>query len=112
MKDEVRKHLLDILDIGEELQGFTEGMDFKGYQESQVTQRAIERNFEIIGEALARIKKLDEEVLGRISDHHRIIGFRNILIHGYDMVDEMVVWNAVKNHLPILLREIQEILNA
>jgi uncharacterized protein with HEPN domain len=110
MKDEVRKHLLDILDIAEELQGFTEGMDFKGYQKSQVTQRAVERNFEIIGEALARIKKLDEEVLARISDHHRIIGFRNILIHGYDIVDEMVVWNAVKNHLPILLREIQEIL--
>ena len=86
-------------------------MDFKAYQNHAVTQRAVERDFEIIGEALYRIKNTDDELLEKISEHRRIIGFRNILIHGYDIVDEAIVWQAVTNHLPILIREIKEILS-
>ena len=112
MKDEIRKNLFDILQAVEEIQGFTEGMDFPAYKDSPVTQRAVERDFEIIGEALNRIKRIDEKVIENISEHHRIIGFRNILTHGYDMVDEMIVWNAVENHLPILKKEIQKILGS
>lgn len=112
MNDETKKNLVDILQASEEIQKFTLGLDFSAYQESPVTQRAVERDFEIIGEALSRIKRTDPAVLNTISEHHRIIGFRNILIHGYDMVDEGIVWNAVKNHLPILIQEIQNILNA
>ncbi|MDE1890782.1 MAG: DUF86 domain-containing protein [Planctomycetota bacterium] len=112
MNDEILKNLIDILHAAEEIQRFTHEMDFKAYQNSPVTQRAAERDFEIIGEALNRIKKIDEEFIERISEHYRIIGFRNILIHGYDIVDEMIVWKAVKNHLPILIKEVHEILNA
>jgi len=112
MNDEIRKNLVDILNAAEEIRGFTQGMDFKAYQNSPVTQRAVERDFEIIGEALTRVKRIDEELLERISEHSRIIGFRNILIHGYDIVDEMIVWNAVENHLPTLVKEIQVILDA
>ncbi len=112
MNDEIRKNLLDILQAAEEIQVFTEGMDFQAYRDSPVTQRAVERDFEIIGEALSRIKRIDEGVLDYVSEHRRIIGFRNILIHGYDVVDEMIVWNAVENHLPVLVTEIQELLNA
>jgi len=49
-------------------------------------------------------------LLEKISEHYRIIGFRNILIHGYDVVDEAIVWQAVTNHLPILIGEVKEIL--
>lgn len=112
MNDEVRKNLFDILQAAEEIQGFTHGMDLRAYQNSQVTQRAVERDFEIIGEALNRIKKIDEQALQNLSEHNRIIGFRNILIHGYDIVDDLIVWNAVKNHLPLLVEEIQKIFNA
>lgn len=112
MNDETRKNLVDILQASEEIQKFTLGLDFSSYQDSPVTQRAVERDFEIIGEALSRIKRTDPAVvLNTISEHHRIIGFRNILIHGYDMVDEAIVWSAVKNHLPILIQEIHNILN-
>jgi uncharacterized protein with HEPN domain len=103
MNDETRKNLVDILQASEEIQKFTLGLDVSSYQDSHVTQRAVERDFEIIGEALSRIKRTDPAVLNTISEHHRIIGFRNILIHGYDMVDEAIVWNAVKYHLPILI---------
>jgi uncharacterized protein with HEPN domain len=110
MNDEIRKSLVDILQAAEEIQNFTHGMDFNAYRNSPVTQRAAERDFEIIGEALSRIKKIDEELIEKVSEHHRIIGFRNILIHGYDIIDEMIVWTAITNHLPILVKEIKEIL--
>lgn len=110
MKDETRKNLIDILQAAEEIKDFVCGMDFKTYQDNTITQRAIERDFEIIGEALNRIKNTDGELLEKVSEHQRIIGFRNILIHGYDVVDEAIVWQAVTKHLPILVREVKEIL--
>ena len=54
----------------------------------------------------------DMQLLESISEYHRIIGFRNILIHGYDIVDEMIVWKAVENHLPVLIKEVQKILDS
>ena len=111
MNDKTRKNLIDILQAAEEIHDFVYGMDFEGYQNTPVTKRAVERDFEIIGEALSRIKNTDSELLEKISEHHRIIGFRNILIHGYDVVDEAIVWQAVTNHLPILIREVKEILS-
>jgi uncharacterized protein with HEPN domain len=112
MNDEVRKNLVDVLQAAEEIQTFVRGMDFKSYQSSLMAQRAVERDFEIIGEALNRIRQIDEECLEEISEHHRIIGFRNILIHGYDVVDEIIVWNAVEKHLPQLIKEVQSSLDA
>jgi len=110
MNVETRKNLIDVLQAAEEIQDFVRGMDFKAYQNNALTQRAVERDFEIIGEALNRVKYTDSELLGKISEHHRIIGFRNILIHGYDIVDEMIVWQGVTKHLPILIGEVKEIL--
>lgn len=112
MNAEIRKNLFDIQHASEEILAFTAGMDFQAYKASPVTQRAVERDFEIIGEALNRIKRLDEHVLEAVSEHHRIIGFRNILIHGYDMVDEQIVWNAVESHLPKLLEEVRTLLDS
>jgi uncharacterized protein with HEPN domain len=112
MNDEVRKNLFDVLQAAEEIAAFTRDMDFGKYRESTVTQRAVERDFEIIGEALNRIKRIDDAVLETVSEHHRIIGFRNILIHGYDMVDEGIVWNAVENHLPTLIENVRKLLEA
>ena len=112
MNDETKKNLVDILQAAEEIQDFVRGMDRKAYRSSPVTQRAVERDFEIIGEALNRIKNTDDALIGKISEHHRIIGFRNILIHGYDIVDEAIVWQAVTKHLPLLIKEAKEMLSA
>lgn len=112
MNDDVRKNLIDVLQAAEEIQTFVLGMDFRSYQTSLIAQRAVERDFEIIGEALHRIRQIDEESLEKISEYHRIIEFRNILLHGYDIVDEIIVWNAVANHLPRLIKEVQNILDA
>ena len=88
MNDEIRKFLFDVLLASEDIRSFTEGLDFSAYLKNKMVQRAVEREFEIIGEALNRIKKVDPELLEQVSAYHRIIGFRNILSHGYDIIDE------------------------
>ena len=71
---------------------------------------AVERQFEIIGEALTRLVRLDERLAGRISEYRRIVDFRNILIHGYADVDDRVVWDVVQTKVPVLRREVEALL--
>ena len=107
MKDEHLKNLIDAIQAAEEIRQFTQNLNFDGYKENKIIQRAVERNFEIIGEPLNRFRKDEPESIKKISDHERIIGFRNILIHGYDIIDEAIVWDAVKDHLPVLMKQIK-----
>ena len=73
-------------------------------------QAAVEREFEIIGEALAKLIRLDETVAARITDHRRIVAFRNILIHGYADVDDRLVWDVLESKLPVLRHEVEALL--
>jgi len=59
---------------------------------------------------LNRLLREDEKTALSISDHRKIIAFRNILIHGYDMIDHRVVWDVIANHLPILITEVHSLL--
>ena len=70
----------------------------------------MEREFEVIGEALNRLVRADPSVAARISQISRIVGFRNRIIHGYDTVDDATVWGVVDGHLPGLLAEVEAIL--
>lgn len=109
MNDEIQKSLFDIILASEDIVEFTEGLNLSDYSENKMVQKAVEREFEIIGEALNRIKIMNSEILKDVSEYHRIIGFRNILAHGYDIIDEKLVWDAIKIHLPILVKEIKKI---
>jgi uncharacterized protein with HEPN domain len=71
---------------------------------------AVERKFEIIGEALARLLKFDPTIASRISESQRVIGFRNILIHGYADVADRLVWDIVQAKLPQLHLEVVALL--
>jgi len=75
-----------------------------------MVRAAVERKFEIIREALNRICGSDPALLGGISDYQRIISFRNIIAHGYDVVDVEIVWDAVRNYLPVLIRQVEQLL--
>ena len=79
------------------------------YQNDLRTKRAVERNIEIIGEALNRILKRDETIL--ITNARKIVDTRNRIIHGYDSVSDDVIWGIVIKHLPILQNEIRIMLN-
>ena len=71
---------------------------------------AVERQCEIIGEALAKLAKIDEPVAARITDYRRIIAFRNILIHGYAEVDHRLVWEIVTTKVPTLTTDVNGLL--
>ncbi|MFP4393663.1 MAG: DUF86 domain-containing protein [Anaerolineales bacterium] len=88
---------------------FTADKEFEDYATDVMLRSAVERQFEIVGEALNRLKQVDMQLLSRISDYHRIIGFRNVLAHGYDVVSDEIVWDIIQNRLPLLRQEIDEI---
>ena len=71
---------------------------------------AVERQFEIIGEALRRLLADDPPTAARISEHARIIAFRNILAHGYADIDDQIVWGIVESKLPTLLEDVDALL--
>lgn len=89
---------------------FTAGIGFERYAADAMVRAAVERQFEIIGEALGQLAKLAPEAAGRISDHRRIIAFRNVLVHGYAGVDDMLVWDMVVTRLGDLRRDVDQLL--
>ena len=99
MRLEARKYLLDIQLAADRVERFTHGKTFPQYLEDEMLRAAVERQFGIIGEALARLAKDDAEVAAAIPDYGKIIAFRNILVHGYATVDDRIVWGVVENHL-------------
>jgi len=76
-----------------------------------MVQAAVERKFEIIGEAINRIKRLDASLVEAIPGYERIIGFRNIISHGYDVIDPEIVWNAIQDYLPALRSRVKDLLS-
>ena len=71
---------------------------------------AVERQLEILGEAVKRLQSLDDTLAAQISERQRIIAFRNIIAHGYDGLDDDVVWQVVTEKLPVLVAEAKGIL--
>ncbi|MCA9879635.1 MAG: DUF86 domain-containing protein [Thermomicrobiales bacterium] len=88
----------------------TAGMDFEAFEADRRTRQLVERNFEIIGEAMHRLRRHAPELVDRISTSHEIVGFRNHLAHGYDKIDQSTVWRAVQEKLPILRDEVDALL--
>src|SRR3954470_1142977 len=85
---------------------FTTRKQLEDCQNNSILRAAVERQFEIIGKALSQLARLDESIAGRITDHRRIIAFRNILVHGYTDVDDRLVWDIVTTMLPLFRTEI------
>lgn len=111
MKNEVLAHLHDILESGRSIKTFIEGKTFKDYGADEQLRSAVERKFEIIGEALNRINRDAPDVLSSIRNHREIISFRNILVHGYDAIDERIVWGVMEDHLDSLLEDVERLLD-
>ena len=105
MKDETLAPLHDILQAGHDIESFVTGRTFDDYRSDAMLRSAVERKFEIMGEALNRIRKTDEQVLEQIRDYRDSISFRNILIHGYDTIDDRVVWGVIQEDLANLLED-------
>ena len=109
MKLEIKKYLFDIKESIESIENYLgEKRDFNIYIADKMLRRAVEREFEIIGEAMNRIEKIDSTI--NISSKYQIINMRNRVIHGYDKIDNEIIWGTIVRHLPTLKKEVNNLL--
>ncbi|MBK5285479.1 MAG: DUF86 domain-containing protein [Bacteroidia bacterium] len=109
MQDEVKKYLQDILTAAEHILEFTSGIkSLDEYSKNLIVKRAVERELEIIGEALNSAMNLSGTL--EITEARKIINTRNKIIHGYDKVEDAIIWAIILKHLPVLKMEVEKIL--
>lgn len=111
MQRDPRAFLWDIREAAMAIASFTHGLDASAYSANAMAQAAVERKFEIIGEALNQLSRLDAAMAARIPDVPQIVAFRNQLIHGYATVNVSTVWNITQTALPVLLQAVQTLLD-
>jgi uncharacterized protein with HEPN domain len=112
MDNKIRTWLYDILHSIEEIESYFENkpLDFLEYQKDTKTKRAVERNIEIIGEAVNRILKENPDF--KIENARNIVGTRNRIIHSYDNIADDMIWSIVIRSLPKLKSEVNDLLNS
>ncbi len=105
MLPEARKHIFDVREGCARIQRFTRGITLEEYAANELLRAAVERQFEIIGEALRRLSLADSATFELVPGARRIISFRNILAHGYDSVSNTMVWSFVVDFVPDLMAQ-------
>lgn len=110
MRLEARALLFDMLEAARLINRFTERRSFGDYVRDPMLRSAVERQFEIIGEALNKLSKVDPALASQVPEFRQVISFRNVLIHGYATVQDEVVWGVVETRLPILLETFEQLL--
>ncbi|MFM6999829.1 MAG: DUF86 domain-containing protein [Limnohabitans sp.] len=111
MQRDPRAFLWDVREAALAIQTFTTGLDVASYENNQLVQAAVERKFEVIGEALNQLSKLDAAMAAQLPDLPQIVAFRNQLIHGYATVNPSTVWTIAQNSLPDLITAVQVLLD-
>jgi uncharacterized protein with HEPN domain len=101
MRHDPRAWLWDVRQAADSIAGFVQGRDFSDYVSDLMLRSAVERQFEIAGEALNRLLREAPEIAVRLPDLRRAIAMRNALIHGYREVDNATVWQTVHDDLPV-----------
>ncbi|SEC32000.1 HepT-like ribonuclease domain-containing protein [Terriglobus roseus] len=107
MQHDDNAYFHDIVAAGNEILEYTAGMRLRDYLNDGRTRRAVERCLAIIGEALSQIRKRNESALAAIPNYQRVIGLRHLLIHEYTDINDTLIWTAVEQDLPELLKSIQ-----
>ena len=110
MENKIKKLLYDIKVSIDSIESYLEGvLTFDDYQKNKMLRRAVEREFEIIGEAMSQLDRLEPEI--NISSKKHIISMRNRVIHGYDKIDDGIIWGTVIKHLPVLKKEVTSLID-
>lgn len=110
MQRDPRTWLWDVREAALAISGFVRGLDSAGYASSELVHSAVERKFEIIGEALNQLSKAEPAMAARIPHLPQIVAFRNQLIHGYALVDHKTVWSVIQHSLPELQEAVSRLL--
>lgn len=113
MDNRIKKWLVDIYETIKTIESYFENepRDFALYVQNEMRKKAVERNLEIIGEAVKRILDHDPTFTQKISDDRPIVNLRNYIIHSYDSVSNENIWSILITHLPKLKTEVESILN-
>ena len=112
MRRDTRSYLWDALKAAEAVQSFLRGRTYEAFVEDDLLRSAVERQLEIIGEALSQLAKVDPQIADNVPELRRIIAFRNILVHGYSAVDYDTVWRLIEDKLPELQSNLTMLLRA
>jgi uncharacterized protein with HEPN domain len=110
MPPKSRKLLEDLRSAASDIAAYTRSRTLAEYLADKQFRWSIERGFEIIGEALSQLKKCDPALAAKIGEHRKIVSYRNVLIHGYSVVNDEKTWDIVQNDLPILRRDLDNLL--
>ncbi len=102
--------LTDARDSATAILEWTERVTFAQYKHHRQLRRAVEREFEIVGESLRRLRDANDRAWEALPDAKRIVAFRNRLAHGYDTVDDAVVWGVIQDYLPKCIQELDALL--
>jgi uncharacterized protein with HEPN domain len=111
MARDPRAFLWDAREAARSIVSFTLDMDAEAYAGNDLVQAAVERKFEVIGESLNQLARLDSALAARIPDLAQIVAFRNQPMHGYARVNAATVWNISRQALPPLLDSVQGLLD-
>lgn len=110
MLPESEKYLRDMLDAIQAIEDRVRGLDLQAFLASRITRDAVTWNLCVVGEALGGLRKRDPALADRITDARKIIGLRNQLIHGYAVINHRMTWETVTTHVPVLRRELDQLL--
>lgn len=109
MQLEIQKYLYDIKVSIDSIYDYLENKrDFNEFKRNKLLRRGIERELGIIGEAANRILKIDPLI--KIENSRKIVDLRNWIIHGYDRIDDIIIWGVISTQLPLLKIQIEELL--
>ena len=111
MRRDPRAFLWDVREAVGNIETYITGLDYETFATHSLIRSAVERQFEIIGEALNQLSKIAPELASQIPDLPRIVAFRNILIHGYATLDYHTVWRVIHESLPALRRVVDRMLH-
>ncbi|WP_186698285.1 DUF86 domain-containing protein [Cyanobium sp. NS01] len=111
MARDLSAYLQDVLDACNSIQDVMSGVSLEDYRSTRAMRSAVEREFIIIGEALRRVRNLDETLFSSISNSHAIVDFRNLLAHDYGAVDDDAVFGLVYSDLIVLKAEVSALLD-
>jgi uncharacterized protein with HEPN domain len=112
MQRDASAFLWDVRDAAQLIESFVGGSSFEKFAGNVLVRSAVERQFEIIGEALSQLARISPELARQIPDISRIVAFRNILIHGYAALDHSIVWKVIHENLPELRSAVDRLLAA
>lgn len=106
---EEKKLLTDIFVAASSIDDYLEGKrDFAVYMTSKIRQRAVERELEIIGEAMSKLLKINPEA--PLSYARTVVDLRNRIIHAYDSLNHTIIWKIIMEDIPVLLQEVKQLL--